>query len=89
MPRLRLNSLVSAERFVRSIRSECLDQMIFVGRASLEKAIGEYVPHYHRERSHQGLGNEIPSGAPVQRVGRIEVSEWLGGLLKYYHRQAA
>jgi len=78
-----------AERFVRSIRTECLDQMIFVGRASLERAIAEYIGHYHQERSHQGLGNEIPSGAPVQRVGTIEASERLGGLLKYYHRRAA
>ena len=83
------NMNAHAERFVRSIRSECLDQMIFVGRASLEKAIAEYVAHYYGERSHQGLGNEIPSGAPVQRVGSIGASERLGGLLKYYHRQAA
>jgi transposase InsO family protein len=83
------NMNAHAERFVRSIRTECLDQMIFVGRASLERALGEYVAYYHEERSHQGLGNEIPSGAPVQRVGRIEASERLGGLLKYYHRRAA
>ncbi len=78
-----------AERFVRSIRSECLDRMIFVGRASLERAIDEYVAHYHGERSHQGLGNEIPSGAPAQGEGAVGVRERLGGLLKYYHRRAA
>jgi len=83
------NMNAHAERFVRSIRSECLDQMIFVGRASLEKAIAEYVAHYHDERSHQGLGNEIVSKVPVQREGVIEASERLGGLLKYYHRRAA
>ena len=83
------NMNAHAERFVRSIRSECLDQMIFVGRASLERAIAEYAAHYHDERSHQGLGNEIVSRAPVQRVGGIEASERLGGLLKYYHRRAA
>jgi hypothetical protein len=63
--------------------------MIFVGRASLEKAIAEYVAYYHRERSHQGLGNEIPGGVPVQRDGVIQASERLGGVLKYYHRRAA
>ncbi len=63
--------------------------MIFVGRASLEKAIAEYVGHYHHERSHLGLGNEIPSGTPVQCEGRIGASERLGGLLMYYHRKAA
>ena len=78
-----------AERFVRSIRSECLDQMIFVGRASLEKAIAEYVGHYHHERSHLGLGNEIPARPPAQRKGRIRARQRLGGLLKYYHRKAA
>ena len=83
------NMNAHAERFVRSIRTECLDQMIFVGRESLERAIAEYIGHYHQERSHQGLGNEIPSGAPVQRVGTIEASDRLGGLLKYYHRRAA
>jgi transposase InsO family protein len=83
------NMNAHAERFVRSIRLECLDQMIFVGRASLEKAIAEYVAYYHRERSHQGLGNEIPGGVPVQRDGVIQASERLGGLLKYYHRRAA
>lgn len=83
------NMNAHAERFVRSIRSECLDQMIFVGPISLEKAIAAYVAHYHDERSHQGLGNKIVSGVPAQREGAIEVSERLGGLLKYYHRQAA
>ena len=83
------NMNAHAERFVRSIRTECLDQMISVGRASREKAITEYAAHYHDERSHQGLGNEIPSRLPVQRDGGIQASERLGGLLKYYHRAAA
>jgi putative transposase len=83
------NMNAHAERFVRSIRSECLDRMIFVGTDSLERAIAEYVAHYHDERSHQGLGNETVSRVPVQRVGGIEASERLGGLLKYYHRRAA
>jgi len=70
-----------AERFVRSIRSECLDQMIFLGRASLENAISEYVAHYHDERSHQGLGNEIVSRVPVQREGTpIEFSDTTGAV---------
>jgi putative transposase len=83
------NMHAHAERFVRSIRSECLDQMILVGRASLEKAIAEYVAYYYDERSHQGLENEIVSRVPAQREGAIEASERLGGLLKYYHRRAA
>ena len=77
------------EQFVGSIRAECLDQVIFVGCASLERTIAEYVARDHGGRSHQGPENEIPSGAPVQRQGDIEVSGRLGGLLNYYHPQAA
>jgi hypothetical protein len=63
--------------------------MIFVGSESLERAITEYVAHYHHERSHQGLGNRIPSRVPLQREGPIRMTERLGGLLRYYHRRAA
>jgi transposase InsO family protein len=78
-----------AVRFVKSIKSECLDQMIFLGRESLVRTISEYVAHYHEERSHQGIGNEPISGVVPQGEGSIEVSERLGGLLKYYHRRVA
>jgi putative transposase len=77
------------ERFVRSIKSECLSQMVFVGQGSLDRAIGEYVAHYHNERSHQGIGDEIVSWVMAQRIGLVEVKERLGGLLNYYHRRAA
>jgi transposase InsO family protein len=83
------NMNAHAERFVRSIKSECLDQMIFLGRESLVRAIAEYAAHYHDERSHQGIGNEIVSGAVHQIAGNVEVKERLGGLLKYYYREAA
>jgi transposase InsO family protein len=78
-----------AERFVRSIKSECLDQMIFLGRECLVRAIAEYVAHYHDERSHQGIGNRLICGAEAQSMGCVEVTQRLGGLLNYYHRQAA
>jgi len=78
-----------AERFVRSIKSECLDQMICLGQDSLDRAIAEYAAHYHDERSHQGIGNEMISGAKAQGEGVVETRERVGGLLKYYHRQAA
>jgi transposase InsO family protein len=83
------NMNAHAERFVRSIKSECLDRGIFLGQESLDRAIAEYVEHYHDERSHQGIGNEIVSGAAPQREGRVEVSARLGGVLSYYHRRAA
>ena len=69
------NMNAHAERFVRSIKSECLDRMIFLGQESLDRAIAEYVEHYHDERSHQGIANEIVSGAAPQGAGRVEVRE--------------
>lgn len=80
-----------AERFVRSIKTECLDRMILFGERSLRHAVSEYLCHYHAERNHQGIGNAVPF--PDQRLDaegtRIEKSERLGGLLSFYHREAA
>jgi putative transposase len=78
-----------AERFVNSIKSECLDRMIFLGRESLVRAIGEYAEHYHSERSHQGIGNVLVDVTQPQHKGIVEANERLGGLLKYYYRRAA
>ena len=79
------------ERWFRSLKSECLDRMIFFGRQSLERAVTEYVEHYHAERNHQGLGNELiePDETTGLENGTIECRERLGGMLKYYHRRAA
>jgi transposase InsO family protein len=78
-----------AERFVCSIKSECLDRMIFVGGDSLDRAIREFAIHYLAERPHQGLEIALIAGGPTMNEGRVEVRDRLGGLLKYYHRQAA
>ena len=79
------------ERWFRSLNSECLDRMIFFGRKSLENAMREYVEHYHAERNHQGLGNELieSSDDAASTDGYIECRERLGGMLKYYHGRAA
>ena len=80
-----------AERRVRSVKEECLDRLILFGEASLRHALGEYVAHFHRERSHQGLENCIPFPADDsagQSDGPIERKERLGGLLKFYRRRA-
>ena len=63
--------------------------MILVGQRSFERAIAEYVAHYHGERSRQGLRNELLSGALPEREGAVATTERLGGLLKYCHRKAA
>jgi transposase InsO family protein len=79
------------ERFHLSLKEECLERMIFFGEASLRKAVGEYLAHYHTERNHQGMENRIlVAGDEVGRtVGEIECRERLGGLLRYYYRKAA
>jgi putative transposase len=79
------------ERWIRSIREECLDHLILFSEASLRKVVGEYVAHFHRERPHQGLGNEIiePEFEHPNRAGEIWCRKRLGGLLKYYYREEA
>jgi transposase InsO family protein len=78
------------ERWFRSLKSECLDRMVFFGRQSLERAIHQYVEHFHQERNHQGLGNQLidPSEEVGTIAGTIECRQRLGGMLKYYHRRA-
>jgi putative transposase len=80
-----------AERFVKSIKTECLDQFVLFGENSLRHVIREYLAHNHAERNHQGLDNVIPFPAPRLEplAGRLVKAERLGGLLKFYHRQAA
>jgi putative transposase len=65
--------------------------MIFFGVRSLRYALAEYVKHYHCERNHQGLRNRIPQRGPLnhESTARIRRRTRLGGMLSYYHRQAA
>jgi Integrase core domain/Thiolase, N-terminal domain len=80
-----------AERFVRSVKEECLDRMIFVKQAPLRHALTQYLIHYHGERNHQGLGNQLlrPPAAIEIPDGPIIRRQRLGGMLSYYHRAAA
>ena len=80
-----------AERFVRSIKSECLNRIVPLGEKHLRSALDEFVEHYHAERNHQGIGNRLiaASCAPANENGPVGCRERLGGLLKYYHRDAA
>ena len=66
LPPMSPNLNAFAERFVRSIKDECLDRMIFVGQASLRRAVAEYLSHYHAERNHQGLENRLIVPAAIQ-----------------------
>jgi putative transposase len=80
-----------AERFVLSIKSECLDRIVPLGEKHLRRAIAQYLAHYHGERNHQGLDNVLLKGAraPANENGRVLRRERLGGLLNFYHRDAA
>ena len=79
-----------AERFVRSIKSECLNRMIFFGQDALQHAISQFMAHYHAERNHQGLENRLlrptPLVSPSQPAHR---RQRLGGMLNYYYSAAA
>jgi len=76
-----------AERFVRSIKEECLDHVILFGEASLRRALREYVVHFQTERNHQGVGNRLlnPPATVCSIEEPIRRRERLGGLLNYYH----
>ncbi len=80
-----------AERFVQSIKSECLAQIIPSGERHLRHAVKEYTEHYHVERNHQGLGNELidDQRSAADMNGGVDQHERLGGMLSYYYRRAA
>ena len=77
-----------ADRFVLSIKRECLHRLILVGTCHLVRAVHEFVAHYNLERPHQGLENEPITKPRANGVGEVVVGERLGGLLKHYHRAA-
>ena len=84
-----LNSF--AERWVRSVKGECLSKLILFGETSVKRALTEFIAHFHSERPHQGKGNVLlfPTTNQLQAEGhRIVCKERLGGLLKYYSRAA-
>jgi transposase InsO family protein len=81
-----------AERWVRSVKQECLSHLILFGERSLRKALTQFQEHYHEERNHQGKNNVLLFPAPGRlEPGRrrgIRCRERLGGLLRYYSRAA-
>jgi putative transposase len=91
LPPMSPNLNAYAERFVRSIKDECLDRMIFIGQGSLRRAVTEYMNHYHAERNHQGLKNRLIhlSTVVTARGGAVYRHARLGGTLNFYYRNAA
>ena len=86
-----LNAL--AERWVKSVKDDCLSKLIMFGEASFRHTLREYLVHYHVERNHQGKDNVLLFPTATKAMNRVDGSinckERLGGLLKYYHREAA
>ena len=80
-----------AERWVRSVKEECLSKIILFGERSLRRALSQYVEHYHDERNHQGKGNVLlfPRDPHIHHERQsVQCRERLGGLLRYYHKAA-
>ena len=82
-----------SERWVKSVKEECLSQLILFGEASLKRALQQYLIHYHEERNHQGKNNKLlfprQPQPPGGGQGLVQCHQRLGGMLKYYSRQAA
>ena len=82
-----------AERFLRSVRQECLDHLLLLGAAHLRRALGEYVAYFNQSRPHQGRGQAVPVpagplGAPQLDRGTVITIPVLGGLHHTYRRAA-
>jgi len=83
-----------AERWIRTVRAECLDRVMVLGARHLERLLATYVKHYNEERPHRGLGLRPPGGSPPFTVlptkpSVIKRRDLLGGLIHEYHRKAA
>jgi putative transposase len=91
------NTAAYVERFVQSVKQECLDYFVVLGQRHMDHLCKEFVEHYHGERPHQGLDNELPKPSRKKRkrqpdlipLSDIACRTRLGGLLKHYHRKAA
>jgi hypothetical protein len=82
------------ERFVKTIRTECLDQFVIFGERHLRHLIRELLIHYMTERYHQGIGSQIicrtlPPSNDNATDGAVRCPSRLGGALNYYSREAA
>ena len=84
------NCNAHAERFVRSVKEECVNRLVPLGEWHLRRTLREFVTHYHGERNHQGLANELIDGPPTQRpTGAVRRRPRVGGILSYYYRSVA
>ena len=78
-----------AERWVRSVREECLDQLLILNEAHLRRVLVEYLTYYNTARPHQGIDQQIPFPSRSSQEGNIHCRDVLGGIIHDYSRQAA
>ncbi len=84
------NANAFAERWIRSVREECLDHLLIFSQRSLNSVLTEYVDYYNRARPHQGLHQHTPIPyTPGPLEGPIRHRKVLGGLIRDYYREAA
>jgi putative transposase len=83
------NTNAYVERFIQTLQVECLDHFLVFGEKHLDHLVREYVEHYHSERPHQGLDNQLVVGESPPGEGEVACKTRLGGLLKHYYRAAA
>jgi len=77
-----------ADRWVRSVKQECLSKLVLLGEGPLQRSLNEYTAHYHLERNHQGKDNRLLTPLAVSKGRKIHCHQRLGGLLKFYARAA-
>ena len=81
-----------AERFVRTVRAECLDWLLILNGRHLERVLRTYTDHYNRERPHRALALRAPdpdAASARSTLGEVRCRDKLGGLLHEYYRAAA
>jgi putative transposase len=84
------NANAFAERWVRSVREECLDKVIILNERHLRRVLHEYIAYYNARRPHQGLAQNSPmSMSPVSPEGTVRYRKVLGGIIRDYYREAA
>ena len=82
------NANAFAERWVRTVREECLNQMLIVNDAHLRRVLKEYIDYYNHARPHQGLNQRIPVQPALISSGEVRCRHVLGGLIHDYYRAA-
>ncbi len=84
------NANAFAERWIRSVREECLDKILVVGEGHLQRVLTAYVDYYNQARPHQGIDQRCPIPlASTARASPVERRDLLGGVLHGYYRRAA